>query len=59
MAKKYDLNAYANLLVEYLPGVIQTEEENERALAIVLQLMKKGERGRSPEESRLLNCLQH
>lgn len=57
MAKKYDPNAYANLLVEYLPGVIQTEEENERALAIVLQLMKKGERGRSPEESRLLELL--
>lgn len=57
MVSKYDPNAYANLLVEYLPGVIQTEAENEKALAIVLQLMKKGERGRSPEESRLLELL--
>jgi len=57
MVSKYDPNAYANLLVEYLPGVIQTEAENEKALAVVLQLMKKGERGRSPEESRLLELL--
>lgn len=57
MAKKYDPNAYADLLVEHLPGVIRTEEENEKALAIVLHLMKKGERRRSPEESRLLELL--
>ncbi len=57
MVSKYDPNAYANLLVEYLPGVITTEAENEKALAIVLQLMKKSEPGRSPEESRLLDLL--
>ena len=57
MTANYDPKAYAKLLVEYLPGVIQTEEENEKALAIVLHLMKKGERGRSPEESRLLELL--
>ena len=57
MAAIYDPNAYANLLVEYLPGVIDSEEENEKALAIVLRLMNKGENGCSPEESRLLDLL--
>ncbi|HMU32945.1 MAG TPA: helix-turn-helix domain-containing protein [Pyrinomonadaceae bacterium] len=57
MTKRYDPKAYATLLAKYLPGVIRTEEENEKALAIVLQLMKKGGRGRSPEESRLLELL--
>ena len=34
--------------------VIKTEEENDRALEIVLGLMKKGDK-RSPEETRLLD----
>lgn len=53
----YDPRVYGKLLVEYLPGVIQTEVENEKALEIVLALMKKGAEGRSPEESRLLELL--
>lgn len=57
MTTNYDPRLYGKLLVEYLPGVIQTEEENEKALAVVLALMKKGEDGRSPEESRLFELL--
>ena len=57
MTTNYDPHTYANLLVEYLPGVIQTEEENERAIEFAGRLMKKGEGKRSPEEDRLLDLL--
>ena len=57
MTTNYDPNAYANLLVEYLPGVIQTEEDNEKALEFAGRLMKKGDGNRSPEEERLLDLL--
>ncbi len=49
MIKTYDPRAYGNLLVEYLPSVIRTEEENEKALELAGRLMKKGEGDRSPE----------
>src|SRR5688572_4225884 len=55
MSTKYDPRVYANLLVEYLPGVIRTEKENEKALELVDRLMKK--RNRSPEEKRILSLL--
>ena len=55
--RDYDPNKYANLLVEYLPSVIQTEEENEKALEIAGRLMKKGDGRLSPEEGRLLDLL--
>jgi HTH-type transcriptional regulator/antitoxin HigA len=57
MTTNYDPRAYGKLLVEYLPGVISTEEENERALEVAARLMKKGEKKLSPEESRLLDLL--
>lgn len=57
MTTNYDPHRYANLLVEYLPSVIQTEEENERAVEFAGRLLKKGEGNRSPEEERLLNLL--
>lgn len=57
MTTNYDPSKYANLLVEYLPGVIETEEENDKALQVVLGLMKKGDERRSPEEGRLLELL--
>ncbi|HMT08637.1 MAG TPA: hypothetical protein PKA82_11585 [Pyrinomonadaceae bacterium] len=57
MTTNYDPRAYADLLVEVLPGVIRNEKENEQALAFVGRLMKKGESGRSPEEERLLDLL--
>jgi len=56
MNTKFDPRAYANLLVEYMPGVIETDEENEKALEFVGRLMKK-ENKLSPEEDRLLNLL--
>ena len=57
MNTNYDPHAYANLLVEYLPVVIETEEENEKALEFAGRLMKKGDGKRSPEEDRLLSLL--
>ena len=56
MTTNYDPQKYASLLVGYLPGVIDTEEENERALELAGSLMKKGD-DRSPEETRLLDLL--
>lgn len=57
MTKNYDPRIYGSLLVEYQPGVIKTEKENERALEIAGRLMKKNENDRSPEETRLLDLL--
>lgn len=57
MVTKYNPHAYADLLVEYLPGVIRNEKENEKAVAIAGRLMLKGNRSRSPEEDRLLDLL--
>ena len=57
MTTKYDPDKYGKLLTATLPGVIETEEENERALAAVWELMKKGDDGLSPEEDRLLRLL--
>jgi HTH-type transcriptional regulator/antitoxin HigA len=55
MTAKYDPHAYADLLVDALPGVIRNEKENERTLRMVERLMKKDRR--SPEEDRLLDLL--
>ena len=57
MTNKYNPQAYADLLAEALPGVIRSERENERALAIVASLMKRGENHLSPEEDKLLDLL--
>lgn len=57
MTTQYDPNKYGMLLTATLPSVIETEEENERALAIVWEMMKKGEDGLSPEEDRLMQLL--
>jgi len=56
MTTNYDPHKYANLLVNYLPGVIQTEVENDRAIEFAGALMRKGDK-RSPEETRLLDLL--
>ena len=48
---------YAELLADTLPSVIETEEENERALEIVNRLMDKGEGNLSPEEDKLFALL--
>jgi HTH-type transcriptional regulator/antitoxin HigA len=47
---------YRRLLSRTMPVFIETEEENERMLAIVEKLMDKGE-NLSPEEDKLLKLL--
>jgi hypothetical protein len=48
---KINQTKYGMLPAETLPDIIETEEENERVLATVEQLMKKGEGNLSPEET--------
>jgi len=48
---------YAEILATALPRKIETEEENERVLKIVENLMSKGEDNLSPEEETLLVLL--
>lgn len=57
MTANYNPQLYGALLLDTLPGVIKTEEENERALAIVEKIMDKGENNISPEEGRLMELL--
>lgn len=57
MTQQYNPKIYSKLLSSTLPGVIETDEENERALAIVERLMDKGEDNLSPEEDRLFRLL--
>jgi HTH-type transcriptional regulator / antitoxin HigA len=57
MTTEYDPKKYGELLLDTLPGVIETEEENEKALAIVDRVMSKGDDKISPEEYRLLDLL--
>src|SRR5580698_740230 len=52
-----DLKRYGRLLARAVPQVITTEEENERALAIVESLLEKGEGNVTPEEEALLELL--
>jgi HTH-type transcriptional regulator/antitoxin HigA len=52
-----DKTKYGILLAETLPAIIETEEENERALETVERLMKKGEGNLSPEETSLFRLL--
>lgn len=54
--RKIDPTRYKRLLSQTMPVVIETEEENDRMLAIVERLMEKGE-SLSPEEEKLLKLL--
>jgi HTH-type transcriptional regulator / antitoxin HigA len=54
-----DPKKYGSLLSQTLPMVIETEEQNEQYLAIVENLMRKGEENLSPEEETLLDLLVH
>jgi HTH-type transcriptional regulator/antitoxin HigA len=54
--RKIDPTRYRKLLSQTMPVVIESEEENERMLAIVEKLMEKGE-NLSPEEEKLLKLL--
>jgi HTH-type transcriptional regulator/antitoxin HigA len=53
----YDPKTYGKLLFDASPGAIETEAENERALAIIERLMSADEDALSPEEDRLLRLL--
>jgi HTH-type transcriptional regulator/antitoxin HigA len=52
-----DTKRYGRLLARALPGVIKSEEENNRILAIIEDLMAKGEDSLTPEEDALLDLL--
>ena len=56
MIRSIDPTRYRRLLSRAMPVVIETEEENERMLAVVEKLMEKGE-AISPEEEKLLKLL--
>ena len=55
MTLTFNPDKYSQLLVRYQPKLIRTEEENERALAIVEELMHR--QNRSPEENELYELL--
>jgi HTH-type transcriptional regulator / antitoxin HigA len=55
---KIDTKEYSRLLAYTLPAIIETEEENDRMLAIVESLMDKGD-DLSPEEEKLFKLLVH
>ena len=52
-----DVKVYGRLLAKFAPKIIETEAENEAALAIVEQLMVKGDGNRSREEEAALGLL--
>ncbi|MGA3185949.1 MAG: helix-turn-helix domain-containing protein [Bryobacteraceae bacterium] len=58
MKRHLDGRRYRRLVAEISPVIIESEEENERVLAIVERLMSKGEK-RSAEEDAILNLLVH
>jgi HTH-type transcriptional regulator / antitoxin HigA len=52
-----DTRRYGRLLAKALPTVIKSEDENNRMLAIIENLMAKGEHNLTPEEDALLELL--
>jgi HTH-type transcriptional regulator / antitoxin HigA len=57
LTESIDLKRYGRLLAKAVPRIITTEEENERALAIVESMLEKGERNMTPEQDALLDLL--
>ncbi len=55
MSQAFDKNVYGKLLAEYQPQVINSEEDYDRMLADVEQLI--GNKNRSPEQTALLQIL--
>jgi HTH-type transcriptional regulator / antitoxin HigA len=53
-----DRKKYSRLLTSALPALIETEDDNDRMLAIVEKLMDKGD-AMSPEEEKLFKLLVH
>ena len=56
-ALNFDEKRYGQLLADAAPRVIQTEQENERALAIIRKLTEKAEQEMTPEEDALMELL--
>jgi len=52
-----DVRRYGRLLAKFTPKVIETENENAEALAVVESLLKRGESHLSAEEIALLDLL--
>ena len=52
-----DIRRYGRLLAKFVPKVIETQAENDAALAIVEALMAKGDDGRNQEEDAVLDLL--
>ena len=52
-----DVRRYGRLLAKFTPKVIETEEENEQALAVVESLMAGGDERLNAEELALLDLL--
>ncbi|HZG51243.1 MAG TPA: hypothetical protein VEZ40_03820 [Pyrinomonadaceae bacterium] len=57
LKSKIDPKEYERLVSRALPAVIEAEEENERMLAAVERMMRKGEETLTPEESRLFKLM--
>jgi HTH-type transcriptional regulator / antitoxin HigA len=57
MTTQYDPKAYNKLLISVSPGAIESEDDYERILSLIDQLMRKDEDALSPEEDRLLRLL--
>ncbi len=57
MTLTFNETQYSTLLSRYQPKLIKTEAENDRALAIVEDLMERGPTTLTPEEDELLNLL--
>lgn len=55
MTVTFNSDKYKDLLAQYQPKLIRTEEENEKALAIVEELMHRP--NRSPEEDEVYELL--
>jgi HTH-type transcriptional regulator/antitoxin HigA len=48
---------YCDLLKEYEPQVIKTEEENERWLRVLSEILSRGEESLSPDERRFVELV--
>jgi HTH-type transcriptional regulator / antitoxin HigA len=55
MTLTFDLDRYKDLLCEYQPKLIKTEQENEQALVVIEQLMHLPEK--TPEQNELYELL--
>lgn len=55
MTLTFNSDKYKELLINYQPKIIRNEEENEKALAIVEELMHRS--NRTPEENELYELL--